>query len=100
MSVSISSRPLSKAQNYLPRGRNVLDIIFEKRFTDFCDVYEDQYAQKYGKFHLDRIMDVGDYMNGVARIRCTKPECGHDYFVLSAVKGFIFAHPAVRKEQY
>ncbi|MCD6298628.1 MAG: transposase [Deltaproteobacteria bacterium] len=95
MSVSASARPLSKAQSYLPRGRNVLHTIFDKHFTDFCDIYEEQYAQKYGKFHLDRIMDVGehflgcgDFLNGVARVRCTNPECGYDYFIPFSCKGF------------
>ena len=69
--------------------------IFEKHFTDFCDVYDEQYADKYGKFSLGRIIDVGehflscgDYLNGVARIRCTNPECGHDYFRPFSCKGF------------
>ena len=45
-------------------------------------------------FHLTRIMDVaehfltcGDYLNGVARIRCTNSECGHDYFRPFSCKG-------------
>ncbi|MBI9103201.1 MAG: transposase zinc-binding domain-containing protein [Spirochaetales bacterium] len=93
--MSVSVRPLSKAQSYLSRGRNVLHTIFEKHFTDFCDIYEEQYTEKYGKFHLARIMDVGehflacgDYLNGVARIHCTNPECGHDYFRPFSCKGF------------
>ena len=43
----------SKTQSYIPQGKNILHSIFEKHFTDFCDVYEEQYADKYGKFHLD-----------------------------------------------
>jgi len=95
VSVSVSARPLSKAQSYLPRGRNVLHTIFEKHFTDFCDVYDEQYADKYGKFNLDRIMDVGEhflacnnFLNGVARIRCTNQECCHDYFRPFSCKSF------------
>ncbi len=30
----------------------------------------------------------GDYLNGVARIRCTNKECGHDYFRPFSCKGF------------
>ena len=48
----------------------MLHTIFEKHFKDFCDLYEEQYADRYGKFHLARIMDVtehflacGDYLN-------------------------------------
>ena len=61
----------------------MLHTIFEKHFKDFCDLYEEKYADRYGKFHLARIMDVvehfrtcGDYLNGVAGIRCTNSECG------------------------
>jgi len=93
--VTVSTSPISKSRSYLPRGRNILHTIFEKHFTDFCNVYEDQYADKYGKFHLDRIIAVsehfvacGDYLNGVARIRCMNPECGHDYFRPFSCKGF------------
>ena len=41
------------------------------------------YVERYGKFRLDRIMEVGehfltcgDYLRGVARMRCTNPDCG------------------------
>ena len=68
-SVSAATAYLEKHQNYVPRGRNVLHTIFEKHFKDFCDLYEEQYADRYGKFHLARIMDVtehfltcGDYL--------------------------------------
>ena len=95
MSSSVSAIPLSNSPTYIPRGRNILHTIFEKHFTDFCDVYEEQYADKYGKFHLNRIMNVGehflscgDYLNGMARIRCTNPKCGHDYFRPFSCKGF------------
>ena len=30
----------------------------------------------------------GDYLQGIARIRCTNPECGHDYFRPFSCKGF------------
>jgi Transposase zinc-binding domain len=95
MSSSVLSAYLEKQQNYVPRGRNVLHTIFEKHFKDFCDLYEEQYADRYGKFHLARIMDVvkhfltcGDYLNRVARISCTNSECGHDYFRPFSCKGF------------
>ena len=55
--------------------------------SDFCDQYDERFAQKYGRFRLRRIESVagrfgtcGDYRHGVARIRCTNPECGHDHF--------------------
>ena len=72
---------------YIPRGRNQLHTIFERRFEQFCDVYDEKYAGTYGMFRLDRIRDIGerfltcgDYRLGVARIRCTNPTYGHDYF--------------------
>jgi hypothetical protein len=44
-------------------------------------------AATYGIFRLERIQKLGerfstfgDYLQGVARIRCFNPECGHDYF--------------------
>ncbi len=80
---------------YVPRGRNALYNIFEKHFQDFCAAYEETYADRYGKFRLERIMEVGehfltcgDYLQGIARIRCTNPECGHDYFRPFSCKGF------------
>ena len=30
----------------------------------------------------------GDYMQGAAQIRCTNPDCGHDYFRPFSCKGF------------
>ena len=80
---------------YTPRGRNALQTICEKHFQEFYNAYEESYADRYGKFRLDRIMEVGehflacgDYMRGVARIRCTNPDCGHDYLRPFSCKGF------------
>ena len=49
----------------------------------------------YGKYRIDRITEVveefikcGDYKEGLARIKCTSPDCGHDYFVPLSCKGF------------
>ena len=57
-------------------------------FQDFVDHYEEKYEKEYGKYQLARIVsvvnnfiDCGDYINGVARIRCVNPNCGFDYFV-------------------
>jgi len=80
---------------YVPRGRNVLHTIFENHFQDFVDHYEEKYEKDYGKYRLDRIISVveyflecGDYMKGIARIRCLNPECGYDFFVPFSCKGF------------
>ena len=81
--------------HYVPRGRNQLHTIFERHFDKFCRVYDERYAATYGMFRLDRIRDIGerfltcgDYRHGVARIRCTNPDCGHDYFRPFSCKGF------------
>ena len=66
---------------YTPRGRNALQTICEKHFQEYCNVYEESYASQYGKFRLDRVMEVGehflacgDYLQRVARIKCTNPD--------------------------
>ncbi len=80
---------------YIPRARNQLHEIFDQHFDDFCAQYDERYARKFGMFRADRIMEVGnrfrscgDYLHGVARIRCTNPKCGHDYFRPFSCKGF------------
>jgi hypothetical protein len=90
-----SSHYQSPTSKYIPRGRNQLHTIFEQHFAEFCDQYEDRYAKPYGLFRLERIHSVGekfcacgDYLQGIARIRCTNPECGHDYFRPFSCKGF------------
>ena len=72
-----------------------MHTIFERHFGDFCDQYDERFGQKYGRFRLRRIESVagrfgtcGDYRHGVARIRCTNPECGHDHFRPFSCKGF------------
>ena len=68
---------------YVPSGRNDLHTIFQRPIADFCDRYDGQYAATYGRYRLERIQQIGerfctcgDYLQGVARIRCTNPECG------------------------
>jgi len=85
----------SPKSHYIPRRKNPLHEIFERHFSKFCDEYEDRYAKRYGLFRLERIQSVaekfctcGDYLQGIARIRCTNPECGHDYFRPFSCKGF------------
>ena len=77
----------ARHKRYIPRGKNQLHVIFEKHFSEFCNQYDERFAQKYGRFRLPRIESVGerfgkcgDFQHGVARIRCTNPECGHDHF--------------------
>ena len=95
--VGIQNTPVHEKQKaeYLPRGRNTLHEVFEHHFTDFCSRYNGEYADTFGKFRLERIQAVGeqfltcgDYRQGIARIRCSNPECGHDYFRPFSCKGF------------
>ena len=96
--MATSAAPTSRAissHRYIARGRNQLHTIFERHFDDFCDLYDEKYASRYGMFRLERICQVGerfltcgDYRLGVARIRCTNPSCGHDYFRPFSCKGF------------
>ena len=79
---------LETEQKYISRGQNDLQKIFKDHFEEFKEVYEDKYSKEYGKFRLDRITEVveefikcGDYQEGLARIKCQNPECGHDFFV-------------------
>lgn len=80
---------------YIPGDANVLRTIFKKHFPEFVDNYEEKYAPEYGKFRIGRIIEVaenfidcGDYNRGIARIKCTNPECGHEYFRPFSCKSF------------
>jgi len=103
VSTTISVATTARNQ-YVPRGRNDLHTIFERHFGDFCARYEEKYAATYGRYRLERIEQIGerfctcgDYLQGVARIRCTNPECGHDYFRPFSCKGFYLCPSCSRK---
>jgi hypothetical protein len=92
------------SNQYVPRGRNELHTIFERHFEDFCGQYDEKYAATYGRYRLERIQqlgerfcDCGDYLHGVARIRCTNPDCGHDYFRPFSCKRFYLCQSCSRK---
>ena len=95
LSSSTALRSVSQQDQYIPRGRNELHTIFEKHFADFCEQYDERYGKSCGMYRLPRIRQIGerfqtcgDTMRGIARIRCTNPECGHDYFRPLSCKGF------------
>ncbi|POQ99803.1 hypothetical protein AU468_10005 [Alkalispirochaeta sphaeroplastigenens] len=103
MSTAISFVTTATNQ-YVSRGRNELHTIFERHFADFCAQYDEKYAATYGRYRLERIQQIGerfctcgDYLQGVARIRCTNPECGHDYFRPFSCKGFYLCPSCSRK---
>jgi hypothetical protein len=75
-------------QTYIPRGTNVLQCIFIDHFAKFKEQYNDKYATTYGNYRIERIIEVveefikcGDYKEGLARVKCQNPDCGHDFFV-------------------
>ena len=98
---STASAPAAK---YIPRGRNELHTIFDRHFPDFCEQYDEKYAAKYGMFRLERIQQIGerfatcgDYLQGIARVRCTNPECAYDYFRPFSCKGFYLCSSCSQK---
>jgi hypothetical protein len=85
------------SQEYIPRGQNVLQTIFKDHFVEFKEIYDEKYAKTYGNYRIDRITEVveeffkcGDYKHGMARIKCTNPDCDHEYFIPLSCKGFYF----------
>jgi hypothetical protein len=109
----------STARNhYVPRGRKGPHTIFERHFDDFCEQYDEQHAATYGMYRVERIQQLGErfctcgeYLQRVARIRCTNPECGlvgafgacspmhsgHAHFLPSSCKGFCLCPSCSRK---
>ena len=72
---------------YVPRDQNVIQKIFQDHFSDFTEQYDDHYAKQYGKYRIIRIKETverfnecGDYSKGIAQIKCTNPNCLHEYF--------------------
>jgi len=72
---------------YVPREQNVIQKIFQDHFSDFEEQYNDHYAERYGKYRIIRIkeavekfLECGDYTKGIARIKCTNPDCKYEYF--------------------
>jgi hypothetical protein len=91
------SQSISLSGEYIPRGRTALHTILEKHFKDFVENYEVKYAEECGKYSLERIISVvdeylkcGDFKQGIARVKCTNPECNHDFFVPFSCKQFLF----------
>jgi len=80
---------------YIPREQNVIQKIIKDHFSDFEKRYDDHYADKYGKYRIIRIkeavekfLECGDYKKGIARIKCTNPDCDHEYFRPFSCKGW------------
>ena len=73
----------------------MLHEIVDRHYQEFIAQCEQKYRETYGDYRFDRIERVigqfrecGDFTKGIARIRCTNPECGHDYFRPFSCKSF------------
>jgi len=72
---------------YRQRGISSLQRLFRTHFPEFAARYDVDYARRLGRSRLQRItraverfLECGDYTQGVARIRCTNPDCRTEYF--------------------
>ena len=72
---------------YRLRGTSSLQRLFRAHFPELLARYESEFAKQLGKFRLERIskaverfLACGDYRLGIARIKCTNPDCGLEYF--------------------
>jgi hypothetical protein len=72
---------------YRQRGTSSLQRLFKTHFPDLVARYEAEFAERLGKFRLQRIskaveafLQCGDYSRGLARIVCTSPDCDEEYF--------------------
>jgi hypothetical protein len=61
--------------------------VFRDYFGRFAAEYDSRYAKELGNFRIERITRVatrflscGDYRQGLARNRCSKAGCRHEYF--------------------
>jgi hypothetical protein len=96
------SKPTHPA--YAQHGTNTLQHVFRDHFSQFAAEYDSRYASELGNFRLERISRVatrfltcGDYRQGVARIRCSNPECRHEYFRPFSCKGFFLCPSCSQK---
>ena len=48
MSTQVAFAATARHKRYITRGKNQLHTIFEKHFSEFCDQYDERFAQKYG----------------------------------------------------
>ncbi len=92
---------------YIPREQNVIQKIIKDHFSDFEKRYDDHYADKYGKYRIIRIkeavekfLECGDYKKGIARIKCTNPDCDHEYFRPFSCKGWYLCPAAIKRGCY
>jgi hypothetical protein len=80
---------------YAQRSTNTLQRVFRDHFNRFAGEYDQHYAKELGNFRIERIGSVatrfiacGDNRQGVARIRCSNPDCHFEYFRPFSCRGF------------
>ena len=72
---------------YRPRGSSSLQRLFHAHLPELLERYDAEFAARLGKYRqgriasaVERFMECGDYTKGIARIKCTNPECKYEYF--------------------
>ena len=67
--------------------------ILHNHYEDFKAGYDEYYEKQYGFFRpvVDEVVEeylrCGDLHEGFARVRCTNPECKHEYLLAFSCKG-------------
>jgi hypothetical protein len=73
---------------YEARTENIIQKILLNHFSDFESAYDENYSKDYGgeyrivRIHeaVEKFKECGDYTKGIARIKCTNPDCKHEYY--------------------
>lgn len=72
---------------YQPRGTSSLQRLFRAYHPELFERYDAEFVARLGRFRRERIaksverfLECGDYSKGIARIRCTNPDCKNEYF--------------------
>ena len=95
---------------YRPRGPSSLQRLFHANLPELLARYDPEFAVRLGKYRqqriakaVERFLGCRDYSKGIARIKCTNPECKNEYFRPFSCKSFsrvpfmlAEAHPALR----
>jgi hypothetical protein len=72
---------------YIPRDTNIIQTILQENYADFEKIYDEVYAKNYGIYRLEIISEsvlkfigCGNWVQGIARIKCPNSKCKHEYF--------------------
>lgn len=83
LALSLGTRP----GVYRQRGVSGLQRLYRARFPDLHSRYDDELATRLGKVRVPRItrdverfLNCGDRTKGIARIKCTNPDCKSESF--------------------